>query len=127
LHAQLRQIKAENVVDIFNFVQSMRRRRCFMVQTEPQYIFIHDALLEAIECGVTEVAARDLRDQYRRLGVIFEKSGKTALETEFEKIDTTIHRHPGKSISTLPTNKLKNRYTDMEMMPCGLTISYCGL
>ena len=54
--------------------------------TQPQYIFIHDAILEALECGVTEVAARDLRDQYKRLGVIFERSGKTALQTEYEVI-----------------------------------------
>ena len=34
LDAQLKQIKAEKTVDIFGFVRAMRRRRCYMVQTE---------------------------------------------------------------------------------------------
>ena len=34
LCTQLQRIKTENIVDIFGFVQSMRRRRCYMVQTE---------------------------------------------------------------------------------------------
>jgi len=34
LHAQLQRIERENNVSVFEFVQNMRRRRCFMVQTE---------------------------------------------------------------------------------------------
>ena len=31
---QMKRISVENTIDIFNFVQGMRYRRCFMVQTE---------------------------------------------------------------------------------------------
>ena len=34
LFTQLQRIRAERSVDIFGFVRSMRRRRCYMVQTE---------------------------------------------------------------------------------------------
>lgn len=34
LHTELQRIEKEGKVDIFNFVRSMRQRRCFMVQTE---------------------------------------------------------------------------------------------
>lgn len=34
LDAQMKRLKAEDNLDIFNFVRAMRYRRCFMVQTE---------------------------------------------------------------------------------------------
>ena len=34
LYCQLLRVKHENDLDIFNCVQNMRKRRCFMVQTE---------------------------------------------------------------------------------------------
>ena len=36
LHAQMKRLKAEDNYDIFGFVEAMRYRRCFMVQTEVQ-------------------------------------------------------------------------------------------
>ncbi|KAK3584361.1 hypothetical protein CHS0354_009272 [Potamilus streckersoni] len=36
----------DSTVDIFNFVLKMRENRTTMVQTEQQYIFIHDCILE---------------------------------------------------------------------------------
>ena len=55
-----------------------------MVQTEAQYIFIHDALLEAIECGITEVQARDLPSHFKKLQATDEATGKTLLEIELQ-------------------------------------------
>ncbi len=40
LHSQLLRIKQERNLDIFTFVQNMRRRRCFMVQTEVKCTYI---------------------------------------------------------------------------------------
>lgn len=71
-------------MDVFRFVRSMRSRRCLMVQTEAQYIFIHDAILEVLECGMTEVAARELPSQYKYLQTVDETSGKTLLELELQ-------------------------------------------
>ena len=84
LHTQMDRIADEKNVDVFRFVRSMRLRRCLMVQTEAQYIFIHDALLEALECGMTEVPARELPSQYRQLQTVHEASGKTYLELELQ-------------------------------------------
>ncbi len=85
---------------------------------QPQYVFLHDALLEALECGVTEVVARELRDQYRFLGTLDEQMGLTGLEIEYDKLDSTVHRHGTKTFGTLNINKAKNRYANIDMLPC---------
>ena len=77
-------IVAEKNVDVFGFVRSMRSHRCLMVQTEAQYIFIHDALLEVVECGMTEVPARELPSQFKYLQTLDEASDKTLLELELQ-------------------------------------------
>lgn len=102
LHSQMKRLHEENSIDVFGFVKGMRRQRCLMVQTEVicpnelllkviyyipfqrQYVFIHDALLEAIECGDTDVSARDLNEQYRLLCALDDTMQKTMLQMEFE-------------------------------------------
>ena len=81
-------------------------------------MFIHDALIEAIECGVTEVAARDLKEQYKRLGAVHEVTGLTGLEIEFDKLHNTIHCHSSSWTGALPVNKSKNRYFNKDLLPC---------
>ena len=67
---------------------------------------------------MTEVAARDLKEQYKRLGIVDEVVGLTGLEIEFDKLDNTIHRRPTNTFGTLQINKPKNRYANMDMLPC---------
>lgn len=55
-----------------------------MVQTEDQYIFIHDALLEAVTCGNTEVPARNLYSYIQRLTQIEPGENVTGMELEFK-------------------------------------------
>ena len=89
---------------------------------QPQYVFIHDALLEALECGVTEVAARNLKEQYRGLGIVNPVTAKSRLQTEFANLDATVHAKPMISYAAMPTNKTKNRYANTDMIPCKLDI-----
>ncbi|KAK3598813.1 hypothetical protein CHS0354_007415 [Potamilus streckersoni] len=44
----MQQVRDYDEVDIFNLVYEMRNQRCNMVQTEDQYVFIHDSILEYI-------------------------------------------------------------------------------
>ena len=54
----------------------------------------------------------------RRLGDVIDKEGKTLLENEFEKIQSTIHTEPIIFAGTQSVNRQKNRYANI--MPCKL-------
>lgn len=47
-----------------------------MVQTEDQYIFIHDAILEYLRSMSTEVTAVGLRDYIRDKTIVDPRSGQ---------------------------------------------------
>lgn len=84
IDAMLERIKHEKTVDIYGHVTLMRSQRNYMVQTEDQYSFIHDALLEAVACGNTEVPARNLYSYIQKLAQIEAREHVTGMELEFK-------------------------------------------
>uniref|UniRef100_A0A673BC44 Receptor-type tyrosine-protein phosphatase F n=1 Tax=Sphaeramia orbicularis TaxID=375764 RepID=A0A673BC44_9TELE len=112
IDAMLERMKHEKSVDIYGHVTCMRAQRNYMVQTEDQYIFIHEALLEAATCGNTEVPARNLYAHIQKLTQPPTGETVTAMELEFKVTDS--HPHTSRFISAnLPCNKFKNRLVNI--------------
>ncbi|XP_072050187.1 receptor-type tyrosine-protein phosphatase kappa-like [Amphiura filiformis] len=109
IDSMLKMAKAEGKLDIFNFVSQMRSRRVFMVQTEPQYEFIHDAILEALFCNDTTIANADMERTWahvnRDRAWLSDQHG--ALEAMFPPV--SVERCTG---GRNPENVTKNRYPD---------------
>ncbi|XP_040895699.1 protein tyrosine phosphatase receptor type Fa isoform X3 [Toxotes jaculatrix] len=113
IEAMLERMKHEKSVDIYGHVTCMRAQRNYMVQTEDQYIFIHEALLEAATCGNTEVPARNLYAHIQKLTQIPPGESVTTMELEFKKLANS-KAHTSRFISAnLPCNKFKNRLVNI--------------
>ncbi|XP_068703641.1 receptor-type tyrosine-protein phosphatase F-like isoform X3 [Montipora foliosa] len=111
----LDRIKAEKTIDIFNYVAYLRTRRTAMVQTEGQYTFCHDAVLEALQCGNTQIYAHDLRITLARMDVVGQENKVSRFEAEF-KILNKVSPVLSKGcylVASYPENKEKNRSQDI--------------
>ena len=104
----LEQAKTEGVVDIPGIVNRLREQRMQMVQTvvctlvywsllqytvfttyplsyiQQQYIFLYNAILEYVVCGLTEVPCENFSKELAKLKKINPTSGKSKLQYQFE-------------------------------------------
>lgn len=116
LDAMLRQIRTRGEVNVYGFLKHIRSQRNFLVQTEEQYIFIHDALLEAIESGETNISREEFPNYVGALqnGIPDEKEKVwKPLETQF-RLATSFQCKDFNLVSAnKPINQPKNRTTDI--------------
>ncbi|XP_074549106.1 receptor-type tyrosine-protein phosphatase mu-like isoform X7 [Halichoeres trimaculatus] len=105
----------EGVVDIYNCVRELRARRVNMVQTEEQYVFIHDAILEACLCGDTAIPANQLRSVYYEMNRLDPQTNSSQIKEEFRTLNmvTPTLRVEDCSVALLPRNHEKNRCMDV--------------
>ncbi|XP_034755358.1 receptor-type tyrosine-protein phosphatase kappa isoform X30 [Etheostoma cragini] len=104
----------EGVVDIYNCVKALRSRRINMVQTEEQYIFIHDAILEACLCGETAIPVCEFKAAFYELIRIDSQTNSSHLKDEFQTLNSVTPQPQPEdcSIALLPRNQDKNRFMD---------------
>ncbi|CAH1153716.1 unnamed protein product [Phaedon cochleariae] len=112
LDAMLKQIRARGEVNIFGFLKHIRAQRNFLVQTEEQYIFIHDSLVEAIECGETNIG----REKFPRYVSVLQNPNLEdknelwkPLDVQFRLVTSFVCRDFNLVSANKPVNQSKNR------------------
>ncbi|XP_069833306.1 receptor-type tyrosine-protein phosphatase alpha isoform X1 [Dendropsophus ebraccatus] len=109
IDAMLDMMNAEKKVDVYGFVSRIRAQRCQMVQTDMQYVFIYQALLEHFLYGDTELEVTSLETHLQKLYNKIPGTNSNGLEEEFKKLTSIKIQNDKMRTGNLPANMKKNR------------------
>ncbi|KAI4890859.1 hypothetical protein NFI96_026417, partial [Prochilodus magdalenae] len=109
IDAMIDMMYEEQKTDVFGFVSKIRDQRSQLVQTDMQYSFIYQALLEYFLYGDTELDVSSLEGHLQKLHNTHAPQDRLGLEEEFKKLTNMRIMKENMRTGNLPANMKKNR------------------
>ncbi|XP_041117349.1 receptor-type tyrosine-protein phosphatase epsilon-like isoform X4 [Polyodon spathula] len=109
IDAMIDMMNTEQKVDVFALVSRIREQRSQLVQTDMQYSFIYQALLEYYLYGDTELDVSSLEGHLQKLHNTSAPFDRVGLEEEFKKLTNVRIMKENMRTGNLPANMKKNR------------------
>lgn len=112
IDAMMKQILHKSTINIHTFLKHIRHQRNYLVQTEEQFIFIYDVLLESIKSGETELNEHNFKSFINNLSRILindENNSLKLIDRQFELITEFKPKDYHVSFANMPFNMSKNR------------------
>ncbi|KAL3319582.1 hypothetical protein Ciccas_001747 [Cichlidogyrus casuarinus] len=117
IDSQLERLKQEHSVDVYGAVNRMRCQRNFMVQTEEQYAFLYDILVEAVQVRLRQPAPTAAVTQYveasggNQQHLVGQKL--SGLDLEFKRLSINLRTTNKFSSAQTTENTAKNRFANL--------------
>ncbi|XP_072172795.1 receptor-type tyrosine-protein phosphatase alpha-like [Diadema setosum] len=109
--------KQTGMVEVFNFVASMREKRPHMVQTPEQYAFLYEAVLEDLLWEDTEIPLSQFVERIRELqeNPAEGATNRSLLAGQFENLQILCPEPPETDVRSgkMAENQSKNRYGNL--------------
>ncbi|XP_030851934.1 receptor-type tyrosine-protein phosphatase epsilon isoform X2 [Strongylocentrotus purpuratus] len=111
------QAKRTGKVNVHGFVQAMRECRQNMVQTDEQYVFLHEAVLESLVCDDTRIPVDGFEVRLQELTKQDPKGGQTLLDQEFKTLSKISPDPSPLAIRTGSKAECKKKNRDSSVLP----------
>ncbi|KAK3750196.1 hypothetical protein QZH41_015425 [Actinostola sp. cb2023] len=114
IDSMIKRIHDNGDIDIFNFLCHIRQQRNHLVQEECQYVFVHDVILEYIQCGfLLSLPKKALKGHLHKLRTQTHSSGKNKITAEYEKLKSIKIQDYNVKDGQKTCNINKNRNTNI--------------
>ena len=110
IDAMIKQAQVKQEMNVFGFLKHIRSQRNHLVQTEEQYVFLHDALVEALSSGNTEVSLTSIGDYIGKLNsTVSEVDSTILLDKQYNLVVDFVPNDYDHVAAKKPINASKNR------------------